>query len=166
MSDESTMTNDSTLKRDVENELKWEPCVNAAHIGVSATDGIVTLWPRLLLRGEARRREGGHADLRHVQLPGSTQRTDEDIAQARLRALEPNFWVPEEKIKVVVHMDGSLSTVRWIGATPHTGRYSCGVGAKPTAHGETYEWRRLPRNNQVRVKSRSLLVAVLNSNRL
>ena len=38
----ATMT-DSELQRDVLAELKWEPSVNAAHIGVAVKDGIVTL---------------------------------------------------------------------------------------------------------------------------
>jgi osmotically-inducible protein OsmY len=31
------------LQRDVLEELKWEPSINAAHVGVSVKDGIVTL---------------------------------------------------------------------------------------------------------------------------
>ena len=34
---------DSELQRAVLDELKWEPSVNAAHIGVSVKNGIVTL---------------------------------------------------------------------------------------------------------------------------
>jgi BON domain len=37
------MKTDSELQRDVLDELKWEPSINAAHIGVSVNDGIVTL---------------------------------------------------------------------------------------------------------------------------
>jgi osmotically-inducible protein OsmY len=33
---------DSELQRDVLDELKWDPGVNAAHIGVSAKNGVVT----------------------------------------------------------------------------------------------------------------------------
>ena len=40
----STATiSDVELQRDVLDELKWEPSVNAAHIGVSVKNGIVTL---------------------------------------------------------------------------------------------------------------------------
>jgi signal transduction histidine kinase len=40
----STATmSDTELQRDVLDELKWEPSVNAAHIGVSVKDGVVTL---------------------------------------------------------------------------------------------------------------------------
>lgn len=37
------MKTDLDLQRDVLAELKWEPSVNAAHIGVSAQDGVITL---------------------------------------------------------------------------------------------------------------------------
>ena len=37
------MKTDSELQRDVLDELKWEPSINSAHIGVSVNDGIVTL---------------------------------------------------------------------------------------------------------------------------
>ena len=37
------MSHDKTLKQAVLDELQWEPSVNAAHIGVSAKNGIVTL---------------------------------------------------------------------------------------------------------------------------
>ena len=34
---------DLTVKQDVEAELRWEPSVNAAAIGVAVKDGIITL---------------------------------------------------------------------------------------------------------------------------
>ena len=37
------MKSESELKRDVESELKWEPSVTEAHIGVSVNDSVVTL---------------------------------------------------------------------------------------------------------------------------
>ena len=37
------MKTDSQLQKDVLAELKWEPSVNAAQIGVEVKDGIVTL---------------------------------------------------------------------------------------------------------------------------
>jgi len=37
------MSNDKHLKQAVLDELKWEPSVNAAHIGVTTKDGVVTL---------------------------------------------------------------------------------------------------------------------------
>jgi len=105
------MKSDSELKRDVENELKWEPSVNEAHIGVSVKDGVVTLTGHVPSYGEkygaekaAKRVYGvkAVADELDVKLPGSSKRTDEDIAQACVSALKSNYSVPDEKIKVTV----------------------------------------------------------------
>ncbi len=37
------MKTDTQLQKDVMDELKWEPSVTAAEIGVSAANGVVTL---------------------------------------------------------------------------------------------------------------------------
>ena len=44
------MSDDEKLKQAVLDELAWEPSVNAAHIGVTGKDGIVSLMGR---RGES-----------------------------------------------------------------------------------------------------------------
>ena len=41
--EENIMKTDSQLQRDVMKELEWEPRIDAAHIGVAAKDGVVTL---------------------------------------------------------------------------------------------------------------------------
>jgi osmotically-inducible protein OsmY len=54
------MSKDKVLKQAVLDELEWEPSVNAAPIGVSAKDGIVTLMGPVESFGEKiLRREGG-----------------------------------------------------------------------------------------------------------
>jgi len=37
------MKTDTQLQKDVMDEIKWEPCVTAAEIGVSVANGVVTL---------------------------------------------------------------------------------------------------------------------------
>ena len=105
------MKTDSELQRDVLDELKWEPSVNAAHIGVSVKDGIVTLSGHVSRTAEkyaaeraAKRVYGVKAVANEidVKLPGSSQRTDEDIAAAAVNALKSNLSVPADKIKVTV----------------------------------------------------------------
>jgi len=105
------MKSDSELKRDVENELKWEPSVNEAHIGVTVKDGVVALTGHVSFYGEtfaaekaAKRVYGVKAVANEldVKVPGISKRTDEDIAVACLGALKGNYSVPDEKIKVVV----------------------------------------------------------------
>jgi osmotically-inducible protein OsmY len=106
----ATLT-DSDLQRDVLDELKWEPSVNAAHIGVAVNDGVVTLTGHVPSYAEkyaaekaAKRVYGVQAvanDL-EVKLPGSLKRTDEDIAAAAVNALKSHLSVPADKIKVTV----------------------------------------------------------------
>jgi osmotically-inducible protein OsmY len=102
---------DTNLQRDVLEELRWEPSVNAAHIGVSVKDGIVTLsghvpsyWERYVAEKAAKRVYGVKAVVNdiEVKLPGSNQRTDEDIAEAAVNALKSNLSVPHDRIKVTV----------------------------------------------------------------
>ena len=105
------MKTDSELQRDVLDELKWEPSVNAAHIGVSVNDGVVTLsghvssyWEKYVAERAAKRVYGVKAVANEldVKLPGSSQRTDSDIAAAAVNALKFNFSVPLDKITVTV----------------------------------------------------------------
>lgn len=101
----------SDLQRDVQDELMWEPSLTAAEIGVSATDGVVTLTGHVdsyaeKLRAEtaAKRVLGVYAianDLK-VKLPGASERDDTDIARAALDALRWHTLIPEDRIKVVV----------------------------------------------------------------
>jgi osmotically-inducible protein OsmY len=104
--------NDVALKDQVLAELKWEPSVNEAHIGVTADGGIITLmgtvptWPERSAAERAALRVSGVKavanDLR-VKLPGDVQRTDADIAREAASALNWNTYVPKDRIKVAVH---------------------------------------------------------------
>ncbi len=87
--------NDVDLQRDVLDELKWEPSVNASHIGVVVKDGIVTLTGRVPAYMEkyaaekaAKRVYGVRAVANEleVELPGNSKRTDEDIVRASTRS--------------------------------------------------------------------------------
>ncbi len=105
------MKTDSELQRDVLDELKWEPSINAAHIGVSVKDGIVTLsghvssyWERYAAERAAKRVYGVKAIANEIEvkLPGSKQQADEEIAAAAVNALKSNYSSPRDKIKVTV----------------------------------------------------------------
>lgn len=105
------MKSETDLQHDILAELKWEPSVNAAHIGVTVNDGVVTLTGHVPSYAEKHAAEKAAkrvygvkavADELDVKLSGSLQRTDEDIAAACVNALESNYSVPDEKIKVVV----------------------------------------------------------------
>jgi osmotically-inducible protein OsmY len=106
------MKSDLQLQRDVQDELRWEPSVNAAAIGVSVTDGIVTLTGPVETFAEKRgavrstqRVAGvrGIADNLEVRLPHLQERTDADIARAAIHILEWNVFVPHGRVTVTVH---------------------------------------------------------------
>jgi osmotically-inducible protein OsmY len=105
------VVDDYQLQRHVLDELKWEPEVEATHVGVSVKDGVVTLTGHVPSFGEkyaaekaAKRVLGvkGVANELDVKLPDSSKRTDEDIAIAAVKALENTVSLPKDKVKVVV----------------------------------------------------------------
>src|SRR3954447_17926137 len=135
------MKTDSELQRDVLNELKWEPSVDAAHIGISVKDGVVTLSGHVPSYAEkyaaekaAKRVHGVKAVANEidVKLPGSSQRTDEDIALAAVNALKANVSVPADKIKVIVNkgwitLEGEVEWQYQKDAAEYAVRYLAGV---------------------------------------
>jgi len=105
------MKSDSELQRDLLDELRWEPGVDAANIGVTVKSGIVTLEGEVDSFAEkwaaerAVKRVPGVKALAvevEVKLPGSSERTDADIARAAENALVWNASVPDARIKVTV----------------------------------------------------------------
>lgn len=118
------MNLDSQLQEDVLDELKWRASVNAAHIGVTAKDGVVTLTGQVTHYAEKSAAEEaakgvygvkGLANDITVETFGSDKRSDQDVAQAAVNALDWDFEVPADKIKVVVK-EGNLTldgTVDW-----------------------------------------------------
>ncbi len=106
------MPNSTNLQHDVQEELEWEPSVDASQIGVAATQpGIVTLTGTVATYAEkvsaeraTKRVSGVRAVANDIEVRpiGSMKRTDTDIAQAVLRALDWDIAVPHEKIKARV----------------------------------------------------------------
>ena len=111
------MKTDMELKKDVLDELKWQPTVDAADIGVSVEDGVVTLRgevssiPQKWAAERAVKRVYGVKALAEeieVNLPGSSQRNDTDIAQAAGNALKWNISVSQDRVKAKVQ-DGWIT---------------------------------------------------------
>lgn len=105
------MKSDLEIQRDVLNELKWEPQVSAAHVGVSVKEGVVTLTGHLESLAEkdaaeraAKRVAGVRAVANEIEvkLPESSRRSDEDIARDAVHALYSRLFVPADRIKVTV----------------------------------------------------------------
>jgi osmotically-inducible protein OsmY len=105
------MKNDLDLRRDILAELEWEPSLDAAEIGVTAHEGIVTLtgaarsYTEKLNAEHAVRRVRGVKAIANdieVRLPGHAERTDTDIAAAAVGALKWKASVPQDRIEVTV----------------------------------------------------------------
>ena len=105
------MTSDRELQIDVLDELRWEPGVNATDIGATVKDGVVTLegtvdsFAEKWAAEKAVKRLPGVKALAvelQVELPGSSERTDSDIARAAEEALKWDVLVPYDRIKVTV----------------------------------------------------------------
>jgi osmotically-inducible protein OsmY len=95
---------DKVLQTAVMNELRWDPAVDAAHIGVSVESGAVTLTGHVSSYSEkyaavraAERVYGVRAvaDEIEVNLPSSSERDDTDIAEAIASTMRWNVLVPE-----------------------------------------------------------------------
>lgn len=111
------MNNDRKLQQDVIAELGWDAAIDASRIGVETNDGIVTLTGHVESYAQkwaaeraAQRVSGvkGVAVEMDVMLPGSSQRTDADIARMARNALEWNVLVPRDAVGVQVE-DGHIT---------------------------------------------------------
>jgi osmotically-inducible protein OsmY len=105
------MKTDAELQRDVMDELKWEPTIRAAEIGVAVKDGVVTLsgnvdsYGKLWAANRAAKRIWGVKSVTEeikVTPASSYKRTDKDIAQSATKVLDWNLWVPSDRVKVMV----------------------------------------------------------------
>lgn len=105
------MKGDIRLKRDVEDELQWDPAVETDRFAVRVKDGVVTLtgsvdtFAHKAAAEDAVRRVAGvtalvvHVD---VRVPPDMQRPDEEIARAIGDALHWNISVPEGAVRLTV----------------------------------------------------------------
>ena len=105
------MKTDAQLQFDVNEELDWDPSIHAEDIGVSVHDGVVTLTGHVNTFAEkweaerASQRVAGVKALAveiDVILPGSSTRTDADIARSAENVLEWNSYIPRNRVKVLV----------------------------------------------------------------
>jgi len=102
---------DADIKRDVEDELKWDPDINATDIGVAVHNGVVTLtgfvrsYAQKIEAESAAKRIAGVAGVANdieVRLPTIDQRPDPEIARDAVAALKSELPYSSEKLKVVV----------------------------------------------------------------
>jgi osmotically-inducible protein OsmY len=105
------MRPDSDIKRDVEDELRWDPNLDATDIAVTVKNGVVTLAgftrsysDKLEAESAAKRVAGvlGVANDVEVRLPTLDQRPDPEIARDAIAAIKSRVPVVAEQIKVLV----------------------------------------------------------------
>lgn len=105
------MKTDTQLQQDVMAELKWDPSVHAAQIGVEAKDGVVTLSGEVSSYSEkwnaerAAQRVGGVGALAvelQVKLSALGTRSDADIARSAENVLQWATSVPDGAVQVMV----------------------------------------------------------------
>ena len=105
------MKTDSELQRDVMIELRWEPGIQAAEIGVGVKGGVVTLSgnvdtysKRWAVARAAKRVAGVKSVVEEIKvsLPSSYKRNDEDIAESARGVLKWNLQVPKDRVYVMV----------------------------------------------------------------
>jgi len=103
--------NDNDLQKAVLAELNWEPAVNAAHIGITANAGVVTLLGRAEsffekheIEAAALRTRGVKAVVMEIEvkLPFDMTRGDDDIAAAAINRLGWDISVPRDAVKISV----------------------------------------------------------------
>lgn len=105
------MKNNAELQADVQNAIKWEPLLNAAEVGVTAKDGVVTLTGEL--DSYAKKIEAENAakkvigvkvliEKMEVKFANSWSKTDAEIAKEVLLAFKSNSSIPNDKVTVTV----------------------------------------------------------------
>jgi osmotically-inducible protein OsmY len=111
------MKSDSDIKKDVEDELRWDPDINTSDIAVSVKDGVVTLagfvpsYAQKFEAEKAAKRVAGVVGLANdieVRMPAIDQRPDPEIARDAVNALKTQLPYSSQNIKVVVR-DGWIT---------------------------------------------------------
>lgn len=111
------MRTDYQIQQDVMDQLKWEPILNAAQIGVAVKNGVVTLsgsvdtyYKKIKAENAAKKVVGVRAlaeDLR-VGVSPLFKKSDAEIAEAALTALRQHTSIPDENLKLKVE-DGIIT---------------------------------------------------------
>lgn len=118
----TTKIQDIELRKDVLDELEWDPSIDARTIGVAIEKGVISLTGHVGSYADKANAEKivkrvhgvqGVANDLEVKLPTSLERDDVDIARSAINALEWNVSVPKNRVTVTVAkgwvtLDGSV----------------------------------------------------------
>jgi len=106
----SLFRTDSTIKRDVEDEIKYDPSIDDdSHIAVAVKDGVVTLtgftkhyMDSYYAEKAAKRVAGVKGVANDIEVRLTSERTDPEIAEDAVDALKRDLPTISDDIKVVV----------------------------------------------------------------
>jgi osmotically-inducible protein OsmY len=105
------MKSNAQLQQDVQDAIKWQPLLNAAEIGVTAKDGVISLtgvvdsYAKKTEAEDAAKNVAGVIALVEkieVKYPSSYSKTNAEIAAEVLAALATRWDIPKDKVKVKV----------------------------------------------------------------
>jgi osmotically-inducible protein OsmY len=105
------MRSDSDIERDVREELRWEPDLDATDIALSVKNGVVTLagfvrsFTDKYEAEAAAKRVAGVAAVANdieVRMPSVDERPDPEIARDAVAAIKSQLPISSEHIKIVV----------------------------------------------------------------
>ena len=107
-----TMKNNAEIQKDVQDAIKWEPLLNAAEIGVTVKDGVVTLTgtvdsysKKTEAEDAAKNVAGVTAVIEKIEINYNTgwgKKDDNEIATEVVSALKWNWRIPSADVKVKV----------------------------------------------------------------
>ncbi|HEX9383329.1 MAG TPA: BON domain-containing protein, partial [Gemmatimonadaceae bacterium] len=105
------MRSASDIRRDVEDELRWDPDIDATDIAVTASNGVVTLagfvrsfMQKYQAEVDAERVAGvvAVANDIEIRLPGVDERPDPEIARDAVERIKSDLPFPWDKVRVVL----------------------------------------------------------------
>ena len=105
------MKTNAELQKDVQDAIKWEPLLNAAEIGVTAKDGVVSLTgvvdsyiKKMEAENAAKKVIGVKAVVEKIEVKfaNSFTKTNLEIANEALKALNSDWSIPKDKVTVKV----------------------------------------------------------------
>ena len=160
------MRSDDDIKRDVEDELRWDPDLDATDIAVTVKSGVVTLagftpsyGDKLEAEAAAKRVAGvlGVANDIEVRLPSLDQRPDPEIARDAIAAIKQRLPLVSEQIKVLVR-NGWITLEGDVECTAGKRRegghqYDTGQTARPGQRDQAQDRGSLPPQRGNRCKS-------------
>ena len=106
------MKTNAELQKDVQDAIKWEPLLNAAEIGVTVKDGVVTLTGTVESYSKKSEAEDATKNVAGVKAvveqiniksnDGWAKKDDNEIATEVVHALKWNWQVPADRVTVKV----------------------------------------------------------------